>query len=269
MNSPIKSEDGIVIYHDDIHDKHHDYNSQGLDIIHSQEERHFWFISRKEFIISQMKPFIPVDCRIMEIGAGTGNVTRYLETGGFRNIAAGDIHLSGLKYARAYGIRNCYQFDLLRTPFENEFEAVCMFDVLEHLQEEDKALLNIHRMLTTGGRIVLTVPAHMWLWSRDDRIASHKRRYTRKGLVEKLGKNGYRVLRARYFFISIVPLLWLRTIIKRDNNTEVKDEEYSADISLKPVLNRILLFSSRIENKISGYLPNLFGGSLLIIAEKK
>ncbi len=205
----------------------------------------------------------------MEIGAGTGNVTRYLETRGFKNIAAGDIHLSGLKYAREYGIRNCYQFDLLRTPFENEFDAVCMFDVLEHLHEEDNALLNIHRMLTPGGRIVLTVPAHMWLWSRDDRIASHKRRYTRKGLIEKAGGEWIPGAKGSVFFYKYCTIALVAYNINRDNNTEVKDEEYSADISLNPVLNRILLFSSRIENKMSGYLPNMFGGSLLIIAEKK
>jgi len=116
---------------------------------------------------------------------------------------------------------------------------------------------------------VLTVPSNMWLWNRDDAIAGHKKRYTKKELINKLESNGFVILKARYFFIGIVPLLFLRTVLNSDDKSEVKETEFSNDISMNSVLNNVLLFISRVENKINHLLPNIFGGSLLIIAKKK
>ena len=115
---------------------------------------------------------------------------------------------------------------------------------------------------------MLTVPAHMWLWNRDDTIAGHKRRYTKKELVEKLKNNGFEILEARYFFMSIVPLLFLRTIVNKDDGSEIKKEEFSNEISINPIVSDILLFISRIENKVNDFLPNFFGGSIFLIARK-
>lgn len=263
-----KEQDGIIIFHDDIDDNHTDYNSKGLDSLYRVEEEHFWFIARKELIFQQMKSVIDKKSRIIEIGAGTGNVSRYLQKNGYNNISVGEMHLNGLKYAKSYGIKECYQFNLLDTPFKNEFDAVCMFDVLEHIENDDLALHNIHKTLHTNGHIILTVPAHMWLWNRDDVLAGHKIRYTKKELVKKLETNGFEVLSSRYFFISIIPLLYLRTILNNDDKTNVKKEEYNGDISMNPITSTILLFISRIENKLNAFLPNLFGGSLFVIARK-
>lgn len=69
--------------------------------------------------------------------------------------------------------------------------------------------------------------------------------------------------------MSITPLLFLRTILNRDDKSEVKDAEFNNDMSINPLFSDLLLFISRVENKINHLLPNIFGGSLLIIAEKK
>lgn len=264
-----KEINNIKIFHDDIHHNHQDYNAQGLDNLFREEEKHFWFISRKEFICQEMKKFLPLSSTIIEIGAGTGNVARFLKQNNYLRMSVGEMHHSGLQYARSYGIEACYQFDLLRTPFINEFDTVCMFDVLEHIEEDDNAIQNTHKMLKGHGTIVLTVPAHMWLWNREDAIAGHKTRYTKSGLIHKLEKHGFEIITAKYFFISITPLLYLRTILHKDTKTAVAQDEFDIDISVHPIVNKILLFISRLENKLNKYLPNLFGGSLLVIAKKK
>ena len=207
--------------------------------------------------------------KIIEIGAGTGNVSRYFVSNGYKRISVGEMHLRGLRRAKGYGIKECYQFNLLDTPFEDEFNACFMFDVLEHIKGDDFALQNVNKSLHKSGKIVLTVPSHMWLWNRSDAIAGHKRRYTKKELINKLEGNGFVILKARYFFMSITPLLFLRTNLNRDDKSEVKDAEFNNDMSINPVFSDVLLFISRVENKINHLLPNIFGGSLLIIAEKK
>lgn len=264
-----KEIDGVKIFHSDQDESHEDYNSKGLDNLYKQEEKHFWFIARKEFILQNVKKHIDLKDKVIEIGAGTGNVARYLQQNGYEDISVGEMHLNGLKYAKSYGMKECYQFDLLDTPFENEFDAVCMFDVLEHIPDDTIALKNVFKMLNNNGKIILTVPSHMWLWNRDDAVAGHKIRYTKKELVEKLEKNGFDVLTARYFFISITPLLFLRRVLNKDDGSKVKEEEYNSDISMSSVVSNILLFISRIENKLNKFLPNWFGGSLFVIARKK
>lgn len=259
---------GIKVFHSDIEDNHSDYNAKGLDNLFAEEERHFWFIARKEFILQKIKNYITKDKKIIEIGAGTGNVSRYLQKNGYNNVSVGEMHLNGLKYAKGYGIKECYQFDLLDSPFENEFDAICMFDVLEHIENDDLALQNVYNSLTGGGNIVLTVPSHMWLWNRDDAIAGHKIRYNKKELIQKLEDNGFEILKAKYFFISITPLLYLRTILNKDNKSKIKEEEYNGDISMNPILSAMLLLISRAENRLSILMPNLFGGSLFVIARK-
>lgn len=263
-----KNENNIKIFHPNIEECHDDYNAQSLNNLYISENKHFWFIARKEFILKQMKKVIDSSSKILEIGAGTGNVARYLMQHGYNNIAVGEMHFNGLKYAKEYGIKECYQFNLLDTPFENEFNTICMFDVLEHIEDDDLALQNVYKSLTNNGNIILTVPSHMWLWNRDDAIAGHKRRYTKKVLIDKLHNNGFEILDASYFFMAIIPLLYLRTILNRDDKSKIKNEEFHNDISMNPLLSNILLFISRLENKINNFLPNFFGGSLFIIARK-
>lgn len=265
---PSKVIDDIIVFDGNIDIDHSDYNVKGLNSLYQAENKHFWFIARKEFILENIQKYINKTDKIIEIGAGTGNVSRYLQKNGYENFSVGEMHLNGLKYAKEYGMKDCYLFNLLDSPFENEFDAVFMLDVLEHIENDDLALYNVHNTLKTNGNIILTVPTHMWLWSRDDAVAGHKTRYIKKELVKKLETNGFKILNARYFFISIIPLLYLRTILNKDDKSTVTEREIGKGVSMNSILNSILLFVSRIENKINNLLPNFFGGSLLIIARK-
>lgn len=270
MNSIDKPKiiDGIARYIDDIKTDHDDYHASGLDNLHKIEANHFWFVHRRKVIENLFKRFINTKQKIIEVGAGTGSVSRALLDSGYK-VAVGELHLSGLYYAKSYGIKDIYQFDIYKPPFVSEFDAVGMFDVLEHLENDTMVLSNVAKILRPKGRVILTVPAHSWLWNRDDKIAGHKCRYTKRQLISVVEKAGFKVLEARYFFVFILPLLWLRTKVNRDDGSAVKDEEYDIDLTVNSVINKCLLALCVIEDKIKKYIPNIVGGSLILIAEKK
>ena len=170
----------IKIFDANISQNHLDYNALGLDNLYAQEEKHFWFIARKEFIFKNIQKYVKKSNKIIEIGAGTGNVSRFLKHNGYKDIAVGEMHLNAFRYAKSYGISECYQFNLLDSPFKDEFDAICLFDVLEHIENDDLALQNAFKTLKNTGYLVLTVPSHMWLWNRSDVVSGHKVRYTKK-----------------------------------------------------------------------------------------
>ena len=268
MNSNYEEIDGIKAFHSDINENDEDYNAKGLDFHYQIEEKHFWFVSRREFILSCFERFINKESEIIEIGAGTGNITRELMKNGYKNISVGEMHMNGLRYARSYGIANCFQFDLLRTPFEDEFDVVCMFDVLEHVPDEKLALENVKIMLKKNGLLVLSLPAHMWLWSTVDEASGHKKRYNRKELLQLMDESGFEVQYSSYFFIFIVPLLYFRALMNRKNKGK-NITEMNTGSFINNFPNKVLLGITRLENRLRRFLPDFFGGSILMIARKR
>ena len=130
--------------------RNEDYDVSGFVELFNNEEKHFWFITRKELIKKVMNKYINKNAKIIEVGAGTGNVTKYLIKDGYKNISVGEMHLNALDYAKSYGIENRFCFDLLNSPFINEFECICVFDVLEHIENDNLAIQNLQKALMGG-----------------------------------------------------------------------------------------------------------------------
>jgi 2-polyprenyl-3-methyl-5-hydroxy-6-metoxy-1,4-benzoquinol methylase len=229
-----------------------------IDKIANAEQNHFWFKSRRELISQVFNKFISKKNKIIEIGAGTGNIARMLSNEGY-DLSIGEIHPNGIEYALKKNNSNLsiYQFDIMHNPFKNHFDVVGLFDVLEHIEDDKLAINNISKMLKRGGKIILTVPAHMWLWCEEDDISNHFKRYELDNLKELLKDEGFIINYATNFFISIVPLLYLRTKNKS-----------SDEITINPIINFILSIISNIENKILKFISSKIGGSIIIVAEK-
>ena len=92
-------------------------------------------------------------------------------------------------------------------------------------------------MLKPNGKVVLTVPAHMWLWCEEDEVSNHFKRYELDNLKKMLISEGFTISYATHFFLSIIPLLYIRTKSKASNN-----------IKINPIINLALSIASNIEN---------------------
>lgn len=266
---PTMISNNITVFNPEIQNHNEDYDSDYLDFIYKYEKKHFWFTHRNKIIARVFGRYVNKNSQIIEIGAGTGAVARSLLAAGYKNMAVGEMHMNGLKYAKTYGIKDLYQFDLLDAPFEKHFDIVCMFDVLEHIENDDLAIENACRILKDGGHIILTVPAHHRLWSNIDFNLGHKRRYSKKMLKKLLTANGFEVLYASYLFSLILPLLYVRTLLnKKIKPTGNKQIIKNSGLKIHGFSNSVLSALCKAEFFLSSFLSFGAGGSLIIVAKK-
>lgn len=243
------------------------YDPEGFMTLYGHEENHFWFASRIKIIKQLFDQYIPKTKHLLEIGAGTCQVANALKQAGYQ-VSISDVHQAPLQSATRYEFEYRYRFDLLNNPLRESFDAVGMFDVLEHIEQEEKALKNVYDLLKPGGILILTVPAHEWLWNHGDKLARHKRRYTLNTLRDQVTKTGLKILNANYFFRSLVPLLALRALISRVLKPRYATNKTPIGLFVHPWINKTLMSMLSLETRFFFSIPIPFGGSIWLVAQK-
>jgi SAM-dependent methyltransferase len=181
------------------------------------EPRSFWFRARNRLVVSVLDRDFPALTSVLEVGCGTGFVLAGVRAAYPRARLVGvDLFEEGLRVARErvpdaeFG-----RIDVGELPYEQEFDLVCAFDVLEHLDDDSGALVQMHHAVKTGGGIVLLVPQHKWLWSGADTSAHHRRRYTRRELVARVEAAGFEILSISSFTTLLLPAMLLSRASQR------------------------------------------------------
>lgn len=233
------------------------------------EEGHFWFRARNELIVHVLQRFFPRARSMLEIGCGTGFVLRGItESLPDLRVSGSEIFLEGLGFAaRRLPAADLFQMDARRIPYENEFDLIGAFDVIEHIEEDEQVLREAHRALKPGGGFVLTVPQHPWLWSAQDDRACHVRRYRHRELRAKLSNAGFQIVFSSSFVSLLLPLLAASRMRKRkpDDGSDINGE-----LMPHAVVNRILYHVLRLESLlIRGGVRFPAGGTRLVVATKK
>lgn len=206
------------------------------------------------------------DCRMLEIGCGNGNVLSYLKSNGI-NIEGGDISNEGLDYChRRDDSIPLHLIDVNSLPFWEDYDIIGLFDILEHIDDDNRALREISKTLKPHGKILLTVPAHKYLWSYFDVCSAHKRRYSRKELCDKLERNSFAVKYVSYYVFLLFPLfLGIRLL---NSLFGKRDAKSSIEMKTIPVINEMLLLFMRLEKLLLRYINLPIGASLIVLAEK-
>jgi SAM-dependent methyltransferase len=127
-----------------------------------------------------------------------------------------DISPQALEFCHERGLKSVKLGAAEDLPYEDgSFELVTALDVIEHLDDDLQGLREIRRVLRPGGRVLLFVPAFMFLWGVQDDVSNHRRRYTLPGLLKVVEAAGFVIERASYANISFfVPVLVVRSVMR-------------------------------------------------------
>lgn len=243
------------------------------------EDRHFWFRTRNRIIDALTRQVVagrPPGYRVLEVGCGTGNVLRALVQACPQGQVVGmDFFAEALHWARRRCTCPLVRGALQSPPFRASFELIGMFDVLEHLEDDRQALHSLHNLLNPGGALLLTVPAHLALWSYWDEACRHHRRYAAAELEGKLREAGFQVEYLTQFMTLLYPLMWLSRKLKPAvRRAEVEDEAARRKLAVQefrinPGINQLLEFMLRPEQRLVADRRKLpIGTSLLALARK-
>lgn len=232
------------------------------------ETNNFWFRSRNRLIIWALQRYFPDARHFLEIGCGTGFVLSGIQQA-FPNLTlyGSEIFTKGLEFA-AQRLPNTqlFQMDARHIPFENEFEVVGAFDVLEHIQEDTTVLNEMYKATLRGGGIMLTVPQHPWLWSQNDEHGHHVRRYQAQELKKKVEEAGFQVVKMTSFVSLLLPLMILSRWRQRKPQPEY---DTMSEFRIGRLTNVLLESVQNVERGIIRAGVSLpVGGSLLVVGKK-
>lgn len=248
------------------------YPEEGNQTYFDIEDNSFWFRHRNSVISFLVKKFSP-DEVFFDIGGGNGCVSKAIQSIGIQTVLI-EPGESGARNAKKRGIKTVIQSTFENANFFPEsIQSAGLFDVLEHIQEDYDFLMKIHHFLKPKGTIYLSVPSFSFLWSEEDQIAGHFRRYTRASLFEVLNKAGFDVKYYSYFFSFLVlPVFIFRAIpsflkLRTNSSKQLIQKEHSEGSGLsKALLQKILNLELRwIRNLKQIWL----GSSLIVVATKR
>lgn len=227
------------------------------------DDRHWWYRARRKVLADLIRrTALPgTDAEILEIGCGTGHNLPMLAQ--FGDVDALELDDQARAIAERRIGRKIMSDPLpeLAGVLDRHYDLIAALDVIEHIDDDHAALHAIATKLKAGGKFVMTVPAHQWMWSAHDVVNHHKRRYSKRSLRQLVDASPLRLEKIGYFNSLLFPLAAAERLSSRLRG---KDE---ADVKLPPrPLNAALEAVFAAERHLVGRLPLTVGVSLFAVA---
>lgn len=212
--------------------------------------------------------FVDIEKKVLDIGCGTCGLTLAMLKRDL-DVTSIDTSIDMIEMAKRFVKSKGFNTDKILNKDissflednKEKFDQIVCLDVIEHIEDDEKALYEINLLLKPNGRLILTVPAIQYLYGEKDKEIGHYRRYERKDLVVKLKKAGFTVKNIRFWnFLGVLITFFFNKILHKRINENFRA---MGDRSLK--IKFLKFFFNKVENKIS---PPI-GLTLLVIAIKK
>lgn len=240
-------------------------NAKVYEIEARVEATHWWFTGRRRLftdIITSLD--LPRPIPVLDIGTGTGCNLRLLRGLSDRDHMVGiDNNPHAIRFCREKNLGEVSMGEICNLPFPAEkFHLVLATDVVEHVEDDARAMSEIARVLRPQGFAIITVPAFPCLWGRQDDVAHHKRRYKYRQMRTLVQSAGLSVRDIFYFnYILFFPIWAMRQVLRGiplDSENQVNTE----------LINRLLTRVFAVDIRTSRLLKPPFGVSLLAVAQK-
>ncbi|WP_082474667.1 class I SAM-dependent methyltransferase [Sphingomonas sp. Leaf343] len=233
------------------------------DRMAAHDSTHWWYRARRDILADYLTRYgdVPAGARILEIGCGTGHNLPMLAK--FGSVEAIEIDPAAREIASERLGRPVGDAPLPELPGveRGAYDLVAVLDVVEHIEDDVAALAAMKSLLKPGGKILIAVPAHQWMWSAHDVVNHHHRRYSKTTLKTAIERAGLKPDRLGYFNTLLFPLAAAARIAGRMTGRDDSDDSPPA----KP-LNTMFEAIFRLERHLVGRLPMPPGVSLVTLA---
>ena len=227
------------------------------------DDRHWWYRARRDILadLIRREAMPPPKARILEIGCGTGHNLEMLARFGKVDALELDDEARGIAQRRLGRKVMSAPLPELAGVSNRHYDLIAALDVIEHIDDDSAALAAIAGKLKTGGKLVMTVPAHAWMWSAHDVVNHHKRRYSKAALRRLIEGSPLRVEKLGYFNSLLFPLAVAERL-----SSKLRGKD-NADVKLPPApVNAALEAVFAAERHLVGRLPLPPGLSLFAVA---
>lgn len=240
------------------------------------EDRHWWFASRTWALLGILDKLVPRrDGDVLDIGCGAGNMIHHLSRYGHVRGVDVDARPVAMARSRGYDVRQGDSAQGIPFP-DASFDLVTVLDVIEHVEADQALLDHACRALRPGGMLVITTPAFQWLWSYNDVLNGHKRRYSPRGLRARVERAGFRIRRLTFGFFFVFPLSAPLLLLRKwkGEKKQLSSHHFQANayqVEMEPVapwLNTLLRGVGHIEAALARRVDLPIGTSLVCVAEK-
>ncbi|MHA6718007.1 class I SAM-dependent methyltransferase [Sphingomonas sp. RS6] len=234
------------------------------DRMAAHDSTHWWYRARREILSDYLARYgkVPAGACILEIGCGTGHNLPMLAQFGDVDAIEIDPAAAAIASERLGKPVGASPLPELTGVEPGSYDLIAVLDVVEHIDDDVAALKAMARALKPGGKILITVPAHQWMWSAHDVVNHHKRRYSKGTLVSALERAGLRWSRLRWFNSLLFPAAVAARIAGK-----LTGKDDSDDSPPPKLLNRAFEAIFGLERHLLGRVPMPPGLSIIVLAE--
>lgn len=189
---------------------------------------------------------------VLDIGGGVGTAISFYIDKAERVVATelfeNQVNIMNKRFEN-YQYFKAIQADIMKDDFSayDKFDTIILINVLEHIEDDRKALANMKKLLKDSGTIIICVPAMPGLYCYMDKNVGHYRRYTKGELRVKAKRAELQVIEDKYMnFMGILPY-WIKGKLKKDNggnfSTSIDEGEsklYSIATSILEPIERVI-----------------------------
>lgn len=229
----------------------------------AHDTTHWWYRARRDILADYLTRWgdLPKDARILEIGCGTGhNLPMLAQFGEIDAIEIDETARAKASERLGKPVGTAPLPELVGVA-PGSYDLVAVLDVIEHVEDDVAALKAIATALKPGGKILITVPAHQWMWSAHDVVNHHKRRYSKAGFEALLEKTGLKGRKLGYFNSLLFPV----AVAARFAGKLMGKDDSDDSPPPKP-LNTLFEGIFRLERHMVGRVPLPPGLSLIALA---